>query len=195
MIMAMGKKKMKPRDELIAVAMLILAAFGAWYVVLYKPVVAKTAEIINSINVDQDSLVAIERYKLLTVSLDAQTKLVDKNIIEWDAGFPPRSSLVVLAKEIVAFSHSQELILVEMQPSLFELYALENSGNKVAGKFIQKQLFNVTLRGRFLDFGRMLEHIDRLSFNVTIADVEMTAIEDKIPLVEINMNLFLYVHQ
>ena len=72
---------------------------------------------------------------------------------------------------------------------------LEQAGNIVAGQYVSKQLLNMTLRGRFLNLGRMLERIDQLPFKVTVTDVTMNSLPNERPELEIGLDMFLYVHE
>ena len=193
--MAANKKLKKSINELIMLAVLLILAVTVWFIMLYNPVMSETAELKKDMKADQDSLDAIEKYRSMEVAAQEKIKNLNEEIIQWDERFPPRGELVAIAKQIISFCHTNEIQLIEMQPSLLELYALENAGIRVAGEFVYKQLFKLELQGRYMNLGRMLERIDKLPFNVTVTDVSMAAIPDSRPKLDIELSMFLYVHQ
>lgn len=182
-------------NQLIMAGLLLTVAVIAWYMLLYHPVSAKIVEKKASMKSDQDSLAAAERYKVMDIAFQKQIKELNQKINEWDASFPSRSSIVSLAKQLTDFFDSYSIELLEMQPSLFELYALERAGNNVDGDYVSKQLLNMKLRGRYLNLGRMLEQIDTLPFKVTVTDLDLDVIPLERPELEINLDMFLYVHK
>lgn len=193
--MAANKKLKQSINELIMLVVLLVLAVTVWFIMLYNPVMSETAELKKEMRADQDSLEAIEKYRSMEMDAQEETKKLNEEIAQWDARFPPRGELVAVAKQIISFCHNNEIQLIDMQPSLLELYALENAGNKVAGEYVYKQLFNLELQGRYMNLGRMLERIDKLPFNVTVTDVSMAAIPDSRPNLDIDLSMFLYVHQ
>ncbi len=195
MIMPSAKKRMKPRDELLLSGLMLLALVVVWFMILYNPVVAKNSKLKQEMRADKDSVEAIEHYKVMEVKLNQRAEELSKEIVEWDRRFPPRNQLVPLARRIISFCHDSGIRLIEMKPSLFELYALERAGNMISGRYVYKQLVNLHMRGRYLDFGRMLERIDALPFNITITDIKLNVLPGKRPQVDIELNIFLYVHR
>jgi len=193
--MAANRKLKQSIKELIMLVVLLILAVIIWFIMLYNPVMSETAELKKDMRADQDSLCAIEKYRSMKMVAQEKIKKLNEEITQWDARFPPRGELVAIAKHIISFCHTNEIQLIDMQPSLLELYALENAGNKVAGEFVYKQLFNLELQGRYKNLGRMLERINKLPFNVTVTDVSMAAIPDSRPKLDIELSMFLYVHQ
>ncbi len=193
--MATSKKRSRARDELLLVIVILISILAGWYVFLYKPVNAKTVAFKQDIKADQDSLAAIVRYKEMQAALSEYVEQLNEEIENWDAKFPPRSSLVTIAKQILFFCQNNGIKLVAMQPSLFELYALERAGNTIAGRYIYKQLFTLKLRGQYRNFGRMLERMQSLPFKVTVSDISMTIVEGSRPVLDIDLNMFIYVHR
>ena len=189
------KRRNKARDELMMVLAILVGVIAAWYLFLYQPVTAKTALIREDMKADKDSIAAIDRYKQMEADLQKQIELLNAQIEDWDARFPPRSSLVTVAKRIIAFCHDNGIQLVEMHPSLFELYALEQAGNTIAGRFVFKQLFNLKLRGNYINVGRMLEKVENLPFRITVSDVKMMVVPDGRPNLDIELDMFIYVHR
>ncbi len=173
---------------------IVLAAILAWYLMLYQPVSARTAELTQSIRNQKDSLAAIERYKLQETALKKRTEMLNDEIGVWDASFPSRSSIVSLANQIIRFSRRYGLELTELEPSLFELYALERAGAQVTGQYVMQLPLSFRLRGRYINLGRMLEGLDELPFNLTVADIDLMPISGKEPLLDVRISLFLYVH-
>ena len=193
--MAVNKKLKRSINEVVMLVVLLILALAVWFIMLYNPVRSETAELKLEMKSDQDSLEVIERYRSMEVEAQAKINKLNEEITQWDERFPPRSELVAVAKQIISFCHTNEIQLIGMKPSLLELYALENAGNKVAGEYVYKQLFNLELRGRYMNLGRMLTRIDKLPFNVTITDVSMATVPDFRPELDIELSMFLYVHQ
>ncbi len=177
------------------VAGIMIAVIGIWYAVLYRPVIARTATIREDMKANEDSITAIVRYKEMESALKNRIKQLYEEIDAWDSRFPPRSSLINIAKQIMSFCQANGIKLEEMQPSLFELYALERAGNTVAGKYIFKQLFTLRLRGQYRNFGRMLERMQSLPFKITVSDIKMSVIEGSRPDLNIDLEMFIYVHR
>jgi len=196
----MRKRRNKARDELMMVTGILIAVIAVWYLALYQPVVAKTAAIRSDMKADKDSIAAIERYKTKSVALNRQIEILDQQIGEWDGRFPPRGGLIGVARRLISFCEENGVQLVEMHPSLFELYALERAGNVVAGKYVFKQLFKLRLRGNYINVGKMLERVESLPFRMSVSDVRMTvAGEDKRVrrpvLLDIEIDMFIYIHR
>ena len=193
--MTRQNKFKKARNQLVFSGLILVFAMIGWYMALYRPVSAKNVELRAAIESEQDSMVAIERYKAQALALEVRMEKLNQEIEEWDASFPPRRDIVSLAKQFILFFNSYGIELIEMQPSLFELYALERAGNIIAGEYVSKQLFSMILRGRYLNLGRMLEQIDTLPFKVTVSNLEMEVLREERPELEIKLDMFLYVHQ
>jgi Tfp pilus assembly protein PilO len=191
----MRKRRNKARDELMMVTGILIAVIAVWYFILYQPLAAKTVTIRSDMKADKDSLAAIDRYKAMSTALSQQIEVLDKQIGEWDVMFPPRSGLVEVARRLIAFCEENGIQLVEMHPSLFELYALEQAGNTVAGKYVFKQLFNLKLRGNYINTGRMLERVKNLPFRMTVSDVRMSVAPENRPQLDIEIDMFIYVHR
>lgn len=193
--MPVNKKLKRSINEVIMLGVLLILALTVWFIMLYNPVISETAELKLEMKSDQDSLEVIERYRSMEVKAQAKINKLNEEITQWDERFPPRGELVAVAKQIISFCHTNEMQLIGMKPSILELYALENAGNKVAGEYVYKQLFNLELRGRYMNLGRMLTRIDKLPFNVTITDLSMATVPDFRPELDIQLSMFLYVHQ
>ncbi|MFH0766408.1 MAG: type 4a pilus biogenesis protein PilO [Calditrichota bacterium] len=192
--MAAGKGKIGPKQELILSGALLLLAAVGWYLGLYAPIETKTAKLNQDIRNLEDSVKAIEKYKAQEAALQVHIARLTNETTEWDSRFPPRESIVSLTKVIISFTEAHNLQLIEVLPSLFELYALERAGAQVSGKFVMQLPINFKLQGRYLDVGKMLGEVDTLPFNVTIQDVDVTALPAKYPNVEARISMFLYVH-
>ena len=193
--MAANKKLKKSINEMIMLVVLLILAVIVWFIMLYNPVRSETTLLKKEMKSDQDSLEVILKYNLMKEDAQDKIRQLNEKITQWDARFPPRGELVAIAKQLISFCHNNEIQLINMQPSLLELYALENAGNKVAGEYVYKQLFNLELRGRYMNLGRMLDRIGKLPFNVTVTDVSMAAVPDSRPELDIELSMFLYVHQ
>lgn len=118
-------KKLGPKEEILLSAGVMLLAALIWYFFLYTPIVEKTAELKGLIASQEDSLRAVQKYKLNVATLQVKIANLDTSIAEWDARFPERTQIVALATQILNFGSDHNLDLVEVKPSLFELYALE----------------------------------------------------------------------
>ncbi len=195
MIMFKTDKYTKARNHLIMAGIILVAVVVGWFTLLYNPISTDIKALNAAIASEQDSLTAVERYKTQDKALRQRIEILKLEAVDWDNSFPPRKQLVSLAKQLISYFASYGIELVEMQPSLFELYALEQAGNIVAGKYVSKQLLNMTLRGRYLNLGRMLERIDQLPFKVTVTDVSMNSLPNERPELEIGLDMFLYVHE
>ncbi len=181
------------KQEVILSGVLMLGAIIAWYLILYQPIAAKTNEIKILISNQEDSLKAIKNYETQTAILKKQIEDIKHQTRLWDARFPSRMEIVDLAGQILQFGKENGLVLVDMKPSLFELYALEKAGAKVSGKYVMQLPITCRFKGRYIALGMMLEKIDALPFNITIEDVNMTVIPDDYPLLDMRVRLFLYV--
>jgi Tfp pilus assembly protein PilO len=186
--------KLDPKMELGVSAGALMVGLVGWYFALYSPVVTKSTELKIQTESQEDSLDAMRQYKINTAKLIVQNAALDSQIAAWDARFPARTEIVELAKQILAFGDAHNLDLIEMRPSLFELYALEKAGAHVSGRYMMQLPISCQFRGRYLDLGLMLEKIGQLPFNVTIADVGLTRSPTHYPLLDIKLRLFLYVH-
>ena len=173
---------------------IVLAAVLAWYLTLYQPVSARTADLSQLISSQEDSLAAIGRYKVQMAALGERSQALEGEIEKWDASFPSRSSIVSLANEVIRFSHRYGLELIELEPSLFELYALERAGTQTSGQFVMHLPLRFRLKGHYLNLGRMIEHLDELPFVLTVADIDFSSISGQDDLLDIRLSLFLYVH-
>lgn len=191
--MPTGKKYLKLRKDLIISAAILTLFVAGWYLFLYRDLIADTNDLRIKMESDQDSIHFIEKYKNLDIDLKLQIEKLNDEIEVWDSRFPPRSSLVEIARNLIGFCNNHGLQLVDMKPSLFELYALERAGNQVSGQFLIKQLFNLKLRGRYRSLGMMLENMDELSFNVTVSNLSMQVIAGSRPELDIDLDMFLYV--
>lgn len=192
--MPVKKGRIGPREELIAIAGILVAAAFAWYLILYNPVNSQAEQLnVEFVNL-QDSLNADTNYKAKTTALQVQITKLEGNISDWDARFPSRKQIVSLTKQIISFFKDTGLDVVEVSPSLFELYALEKAGARVAGQYVMQLPLHFTLHGRFLDIGKMLENLESLPFNMTIADIDISANKAIYPQVEGKFGLYLYVH-
>jgi len=188
------KKKLGPREEIgLAGGVMLLAVIG-WYFLLYQPVSSATEAIKLQFASKEDSLKADQNYKINTARLLLQIKDLDAQIGAWDSRFPARTEIVSLAKEILHFGEAHNLDLIEMRPSLFELYALEKAGAHVSGRYTMQLPISCHFQGRYLDLGKMLEDVANLPFNATVADVSLTPIPKRYPELDIQLRLFLYVH-
>jgi len=189
-----NKRKLGPKEEILLAGGVMLAAIVGWYFLLYSPVVAKTALIQAQLSSQEDSLKADQNYKINSARLQLQINELNTQIATWDARFPARTEIVSLAKEILHFGESHNLELIEMRPSLFELYALEKAGAHVSGRYTMQLPISCHFQGRYLDLGKMLEDVSNLPFNATVADVALTPIPKRYPELDIKLRLFLYVH-
>jgi len=187
-------KKLGPKQELGLSAAVMLFGIALWYFFLYQPVSNKTEELRSLISSQEDSLKAENRYRVNVASLNVGINQLDTLKKTWDARFPDRSHIVDLATQILNFSSEHELELVEMKPSLYELYALEKAGARMSGRYIMQIPLNCRFRGEFLEMGKMLEDVATLPFNMSIADVSLEGAVGRYPLLDIRLRLFLYVH-
>lgn len=190
----MGKKKLGVKQEILVSSVALLLAIMGWYFGLYQPVSAQTAELNGEIKGLQDSIRAIDKYRTQEKALRFSIAKLEEDISLWDQRFPPRSQIVALTTQIITFMENFDLSLIEVQPSLFDLYALERAGAHVAGSYVMQLPLTFKLHGRYLNMGKMLENLDELPFNLTIAEIEIDALKDKYPQVETRLRLFLYVH-
>ena len=193
--MAPLKKYSKLLNELILSIAIMMGFVIGWYLLIYQPLISKSANLKNEMASGQDSLEITEKYKAMKLGLDKQIVELNEEIKEWDSRFPPRSSLVEITRQLISFCDNNGLRLIDMQPSLFKLYAMERAGNRVAGRYLYKQLFNLKLRGRYKNLGRMLKNMNELPFNVTVSDLKLKVIPDSRPELDIDLNMFLYVRQ
>lgn len=190
----MNLKKLGPKEELGLSAGVMLIALAGWYLMLYQPVTKKTAELQALVNSQEDSLEAANKYKMNAAALQIKIDELHQQVGAWDARFPARTEIVSLAKQILNFGALHKLDLIEMRPSLYELYALEKAGAHVSGRYAMQLPLTCQFRGRYLDLGLMLEEISSLPFNVTISDVSMLPAEGRYPLLDVRLRLLLYVH-
>jgi Tfp pilus assembly protein PilO len=188
-----GGKKIGPVAELAISAGVLLIAVFAWYLALYSPVTAQTADIDKLIATRKDSVAAILRYRIEEAAFQTKIDQLTQEREVWDKRFPPRTQIVVIAKQILDFAEKENLDLIEMKPSLYELYALERSGATTAGRYVMQLPLNVRFEGRYLDLGRMLEKVYSLPFNVTISDMNIESIPARYPLLDIRLRMFIYV--
>ena len=185
---------MGPRDELIFFGVVLALCIAAWYITLFQPVTAKVANIEQEMVSEHDSIAASQRYNTQTLALTAQTEQIRQQIGALDSRFPPRDSVVALAKYLINFAGERGLDLIQIQPSLFELYALEKGGAPISGRFVMHLPIRFKLEGRYLDLGRMLDDVNKLPFNLTVADMRIAVIPDRAPLIEAELEVYLYVH-
>jgi Tfp pilus assembly protein PilO len=193
--MATVDKYNKAKNQLILKGFVLIAVVIGWLFLLYNPTSSDIKALNAAIKSEEDSLIAVERYKSQDEALQFRIENLNLEVEEWDNSFPPRKELVSLAKQLISYFADYGLELTEMQPSLFELYALEHAGNTVAGQFVSKQLLKMTLKGRYLNLGRTLEHVNQLPFKVTVADVALSSIPNERPELEIKLDMFIYVHE
>jgi len=191
--MARGMK-LGLKQELILSGVMVTAAVAAWYMLLYQPIAAKTTELKQLVGNQQDSLQAIKNYETQTAALRLKIQDLQTQTKIWDSRFPARREIVALAGQILQFGKENGLTLIEMKPSLFELYALEKAGAQMSGKYVMQLPITCHFKGRYLALGRMLEKIDALPFNLTIEDVNLAVIPDDYPELDVKVRLFLYVH-
>jgi len=188
--MATNIKYNKARNQLILAGLILAALVIGWFVLLYNPISTDIQVLNAAIKSEEDSLIALERYK----SQDEDLRLSNE-VDERDDSIPPRKQLVSITKQLNSYFASYDFELIEMQPSLNELNSIERAGINVAGKYISKQLLKVTLHGRYFSLGRMLERIDQLPFRVTVTNVAMNSIPNNRPELEIKLDMFLYVRE
>jgi len=174
-------------------SVLVLMILG-WYFLLYSPLTAEREKLTEEMGNLQDSVNADTRYQAQTAGLKVRIIQLAERTNEWDARFPKRKHIVSLAKNIIQYFNQNGLELVSIEPSLFELYALERAGAQVAGQFIMQLPLKFTLRGRFVDLGHSLEQMHTLPFNMTISEIDIDSPSDIYPRVEGRLNMFLYVH-
>jgi Tfp pilus assembly protein PilO len=187
-------KRMGPKQEIgLAGGVMVLAIIG-WYFLLYQPIVAKTETVQAQLSSQEDSVKADQNYKIKTAQLQLQISELNTKIATWDARFPARTEIVSLAKEILHFGEKYNLELIEMRPSLFELYALEKAGAHVSGRYTMQLPISCHFQGRYLDLGQMLDEVSKLPFNATVADVALSPIPKRYPELDIKLRIFLYVH-
>jgi Tfp pilus assembly protein PilO len=192
--MASVSKKMGPKQEFLAAGIILLLAVAAWYALLYSPVQAKTARLYEAIKSDRDSVKAVENYNAQEAAFRSRGDLIRSQTLNWDSRFPPRDSIVALARTLIDFAAQNNLLLLELQPSLFELYALEREGTQVSGRFVMQLPLKFKMQGRYLDLGKLLESIEELPFNLTVADVAVAPIPEHAPELDISLDVYLYIH-
>ncbi|MBM3328402.1 MAG: hypothetical protein FJY67_02880 [Calditrichaeota bacterium] len=192
--MALTKAKLGPREELILSGVMAIGAVVAWYFLLYGPVASATKEKEVLLSSQEDSLAAVNRYKIQTAALNLKIEDLEAETKVWDSRFPPRTEIVELAQAIIQSARNNNLTLLDMKPSLFELYALEKAGAQMSGRHVMQVPLNVQFEGRYLDLGRMLDGVADLPFNMTIADVGILPIPNRYPMLDCKLRLFLYVH-
>jgi Tfp pilus assembly protein PilO len=188
------KKKANPRKEFLIFALIAVAGVGIWFLLAYHPIMAKTNKAAAEAHNDQDSVAAIQRYQTQESALRAQAEQLKADIATWDSRFPPRDSIVAIAKLLISFAQEKGLDLIDIQPSLFELYALERAGAQVSGSYVMQLPISFQLQGRYLDLGQMLEEMDKLPFNITVADLALADMPEQVPVVNIHLEVYLYVH-
>jgi len=188
------KKKLGPKQEIGLAGVVILLALVGWYFMLYQPIISQTQEIKEQLRSQEDSLKAVLKYKANTANLQLQINDLNNEISDWDTRFPARTEIVSLAKQILNFGALHNLELIEMRPSLFELYALEKAGARVSGRYTMQLPISCHFQGRFLDLGKMLEDVSNLPFNATVADVALSPVPKRYPELDIKLRIFLYVH-
>jgi Tfp pilus assembly protein PilO len=186
-------KKMGTKQELALSATLMVVGIGLWYFILYQPVAQKTSELQALVDSQQDSLEAVKKYKLNVTSTQIKITALQTEIATWDARFPERKEIVNLATQILDFSSRHNLELIDMRPSLYELYALERAGAHMSGKYVMQLPLSCHFRGLYLNLGKMLEDVSSLPFNVTVADVKLSPVPSEYPLLDIRLRVFLYV--
>lgn len=188
------KGKLGAREELIVSGVLLILAIVGWFILIYKPVVARTNQLNDDISSMEDSISSIQKYKTQESTLRGHISRLQQEIDEWDDRFPPRNSIVSLAKQIVTYGESFNIKLTEIQPSLFDLYALERAGAQVSGAYVMQMPLKLRFQGRYLNTSKMIDQLNSLPFNVSVTDVDFNVIADKYPQVECSLNLYLYVH-
>ncbi len=188
------KKKLGPKQEIGLAGVVILLALVGWDFMLYQPIISQTQEIKEQLRSQEDSLKAVLKYKANTANLQLQINDLNNEISDWDTRFPARTEIVSLAKQILNFGALHNLELIEMRPSLFELYALEKAGARVSGRYTMQLPISCHFQGRFLDLGKMLEDVSNLPFNATVADVALSPVPKRYPELDIKLRIFLYVH-
>jgi len=187
-------KRLGAKQELAVSAGVMLFGVVLWYLILYQPVTSRTSELKAQVDSQEDSLEAVRKYKLNVAALQLKINDLEKQTKEWDGRFPERTEIVSLATQILNFSSKHNLELIEMKPSLYELYALEKAGAHMSGRYVMQLPITTRFQGRFLDLGKMLEDITTLPFNMTIADVSLSSAPKHYPMLDIKLRLFLYVH-
>lgn len=193
--MAAFGKKMSPVQELIISGVVMVGAIALWYFLLYAPVVSETAAFERKLATEEDSVQAIKKYQINVSVLNTKIDTLRTQLAVWDARFPERTQIVSLATQILNYGTSHGLDLVEVKPSLYELYALERSGAHVSGRYVMQLPLSCHFRGEYLNLGPALEQIASLPFNVTIADVSLDPWKGHYPVLDIHLRLFLYVRQ
>jgi len=189
-----GGKPFGPKEDLGISAGVLLLAIALWYFLLYSPVQKETAALRTVVASQEDSLQAINRYKANVAMLNTKVIECQANIATWDGRFPARTEIVNLATQILNFGSKHNLDLVEMKPSLFELYALEKAGAHMSGRYVMQLPLNCRFRGAYLDLGEMLEDVSSLPFNLSIADVSIKPVPHAYPQLDFRLRLYLYVH-
>ena len=190
----MFKKKLGPKEEIGIAGGILLIAIVGWFFLLYQPIIKATEEFKLQLESQEDSLKADQAYKVNTTRLNLQINELNQQIAGWDARFPARTEIVSLARQILNFGSLHNLELIEMRPSLFELYALEKAGARISGKYTMQLPISGHFQGRFLDLGKMLEDVANLPFNATVADVSIAPVPKRYPDLDIKLRIFLYVH-
>ncbi|MFN3821294.1 MAG: type 4a pilus biogenesis protein PilO, partial [bacterium] len=107
--------------------------------------------------------------------------------------FPPRMELVSLARSLIELGKSKGLALIDIRPSLQELYALERSGVPVSSQNLMKLPIRIRFQGRFHPLGKFLEDLSQLPFQATVADFAIVQRDEIYPDVEAVFFMFLYV--
>ncbi len=191
----MKKGKLGPREELILSVLLLVFAGIGWYLLLYHPVIAQTKRLHVEIETLDDSLAAANNYRAQEAAFRVKVKRLEKEIEEWDSRFPHRNTIVAVSKQIIEFAESFGLRLQRVEPSLFDLYALEEAGIQVSGSFVMQMPLKFYFLGRYISAGKMMEKLKELPFNLSVYDVEFVAEQENYPELKIVLSMNLYVHK
>lgn len=185
--------KLKPQQEIIISALMGIGALLVWYFVLYQPLSARTSELEKLVHNQADSLKALERYRSEISRMRSQIDAIRVEEVAWENRFPPRRELVSLARRLIDLGKEKGLTLLNIRPSLQELYALERSGVPVSSQNLMKLPIRIRFQGRFHNIGKFLEELSLLPFQTTVADFAIVQQNEIYPDVEVVFFMFLYV--
>lgn len=175
------------RVLLIAVAVCILLAVFAWFV-LYQPRIqagqrstAHIAQVEREIEQTRAQIRDIGRLRARVVELEEANAAFNARVV-------PREEMLTMVKQLSELALRQRVQFLEISPPGLDTLLEEET----ASRPVRGVPFNATLRGRYLDIARYIESLDHFPYFVRVPDFEITARQDLRPEVEVRLliNLF-----
>ena len=82
--MAIGGKKLGPREELMVAGGILLAAMIAWYFMLYQPLESKIRVLKDEIASEKDSIEAVQKYITQDLAFKTRIEQIKLEIEDWE---------------------------------------------------------------------------------------------------------------